>query len=99
MDLRASSHATALHIGMAALAVLLLGAAPADAQGDGGNGLQARYEAMKPALARSPFQRALLLESGPSGGTPQGDVYAVVEFPFDAVSAALQRAEHWCDML
>lgn len=101
MDIRAllhASHPIGTRLGAALLLALGGLVMPASAQG-GGEGLQARYEAMKPALARSPFQRALLLESGPSGGTPHGDVYAVVDFPFGAVSAALQRADHWCDML
>lgn len=75
----------------------LLSAGVAHAQT--GEALQAKYESMKPTLARSPFQRPLLLESGPSSKEPHGEVYAVVDSPFSSAAPALQRAEHWCDML
>jgi hypothetical protein len=61
--------------------------------------LASKYESIKPALARSPFQRPLLLESGASPSEPHGDVYAVVAHPFVSLATALQRADHWCEML
>eukprot|EP01035_Chromulina_nebulosa_P009405 gene9405-12715_t len=70
--------------------------APAPA---GGAGLRAQYEALATQLARSPFQRSLVLISGSSSSEPSGDVYAVVEHPFRHLSAALQRAEDWCGIL
>lgn len=69
------------------------------AQAQTGEALLARYDGMKPALAHSPFQRPLLLESGPSSSEPHGDVYAVIDYPFATAAAALQRADAWCDML
>ena len=61
--------------------------------------LRARHEAMREALATSPFGRPLLLQSSAGSDTPQGDAYAVLPHPFATVSAALQRAGHWCDLL
>lgn len=69
------------------------------AQAQNGEALLARYDGMKPALARSPFQRPLLLDSGPSASEPHGDVFAVIDYPFGTAAAALQRADRWCDML
>jgi hypothetical protein len=82
---------------LAVLALTLLGGAAA-APGDG-SALLSRYENLKPALARSPFQRPLLLESNASSSEPHGDVYAVIAEPFASLMPALQRAEHWCDIL
>jgi hypothetical protein len=85
------------------LAALLAGAAtglaacaPAAHAGEAQT-LQARYAALEPALAHSPFGRPLLLESRSSdGGATRGDVDAVVEQPFERVAAALRQAQSWC---
>lgn len=71
----------------------------ATAQTGASDDLRARYAALAPQLASSPFQRPLHLESSESSGSLRGDVYAVVEHPFAAVSASLGKSERWCDIL
>ncbi|MED5620710.1 hypothetical protein [Ideonella sp. BN130291] len=61
--------------------------------------LAARLEALRPELARSPFGRPLVLRANDSDTAPQGDVYAIIDRPIGAVSAALQTPAHWCEVL
>jgi hypothetical protein len=61
--------------------------------------LQARYIALREALADSPFHRPLYLESSEGGGELKGEVYARIDQPFAAVGAALQGMDRWCDIL
>jgi hypothetical protein len=61
--------------------------------------LHARYGELREALAQSPFQRPLVLQSGTSDSAPQGDVYAVMEQPFPALAAALREPASWCAIL
>ena len=79
-------------------AALLLGWGPALAQS--GDALLAKHQSLKPALAGSPFQRPLVLQSDNARpAAPQGDVYAVVDHPYATVKQALQRPASWCDVL
>jgi hypothetical protein len=86
---------TAARTAAVALAVALAGAA----QASDAASLRARFEALQPQLAASQFKRPLVLESSGSSREPSGSVFAVVDHPFRTVSAALQRGEHWCDMM
>ncbi len=61
--------------------------------------LRARHAALRPALADSPFDRPLHVESAVSGGEHSGEVYAVIEQPYGVVAPALARPAHWCDIL
>lgn len=71
-----------------------------DAYQDGAStALQARYAALKPALARSPLGRQLYLESSDGPRSLQGDVYAVMDAPAGVVSAALRQPQQWCEIL
>ncbi|XAH22123.1 hypothetical protein AAFF27_19175 [Xylophilus sp. GW821-FHT01B05] len=71
----------------------------AHAAGPGAAALQARYAELGPALQRSPFGRPLLLDSTEAAGQLSGRVQAVVDHPFDTVSAALQAPQSWCEVL
>lgn len=61
--------------------------------------LQAKYLSLSEQLQHNPFQRALTLDSSESSGDLKGDIYALVDYPFSTVSAALNGAEEWCDVL
>jgi hypothetical protein len=61
--------------------------------------LRARHAALQAQLAASLFGRPLQVESTVGGGAHNGDVYAVIEQPFDAVAPALARPASWCDIL
>lgn len=61
--------------------------------------MRARYAALGPRLAQSPFQRPIVLESDQGAGILRGEVHAVVGYPYAAVAAALESAAQWCDIL
>ncbi len=68
-------------------------------QAAGPAALRAKYTALRPVLADNPFRGPLYLESLESPAALQGEVHAVVEHPFGAVSAALGNPQHWCDVM
>lgn len=61
--------------------------------------LQAKFVELAPRLAHNPFKRPLVLLSDTSSSVLKGDVYAVVDHPFDQVSSGLNGSSHWCDVL
>jgi hypothetical protein len=61
--------------------------------------LLAQYASLGERLQNNPFQRALALDSSESSRSLKGDIYALVDYPFATVSAALNDPEHWCDVL
>jgi len=61
--------------------------------------LQAKYVSLGERLQHNPFRRALALDSSESSSDLKGDIYALVDHPFSTVSAALNGAEEWCDVL
>jgi hypothetical protein len=61
--------------------------------------LFAQYASLADRLHNSPFNRALHLDSSESDRSLRGDIYAIVEHPFAAVSVALRDPDHWCDVL
>jgi len=61
--------------------------------------LQAKYASLGERLRHNPFQRALALDSSESSSNLQGDIYALVDYPFSTFSSALNDAEDWCDVL
>jgi hypothetical protein len=66
---------------------------------DPGAALQARRAELANQLASNPFQRPLYIDSTEAPNDLKGDVFAVVEYPFAAVAAALRNADNWCDVL
>jgi hypothetical protein len=70
---------------------------PAQAQEAGA--LRKRHADLQAQLADNPFGRPLHVESTVSGAEHKGEIYAVIEQPFDVVAKALARPEHWCDIL
>lgn len=80
------------------LAALLALAGAARAQSP--EALHAGHEQRKGALAASPFQRPLLVESGAaSSNRPAGEIWAVLDQPFTQALPALQPAGAWCEIL
>jgi hypothetical protein len=83
-----------------ALCLLPTGVALAQTQtADAATALQARHASLQRALAQNQFGRSLYLDSAQSSGDLKGDIYAVVAHPFAKVNAALDEADHWCDIL
>jgi len=83
----------------AALLACAVGTAQAGTQASGAAALRARFAATQPLLADSPFGGPLVLESTEAPRLLQGDVYALVDHPFAAVSAALANPDRWCDVM
>jgi len=61
--------------------------------------LHAQYASLDKRLHHNAFRRTLALDSSESANDLEGDIYALVEYPFSTVSAALKAAEDWCDVL
>jgi hypothetical protein len=61
--------------------------------------LHAKYASLREQLQYNPFRRPLSLDSSESPDNLRGDIYALVDYPFSTVSAALHDAENWCDVL
>ncbi|MGJ7566712.1 hypothetical protein ACSFBM_22890 [Variovorax sp. GB1R11] len=76
-------------------------AAPAAtaAAANGGEALRAKLDALKPQLASNAFKRPLTIESNESADRLSGDVYALVDHPFNQVSGALREPAAWCQVL
>ena len=83
---------------MAAMSPLIFASA-AIADTASGAELQAKYLELTSRLAHNPFKRPLVLLSDASSNVLKGDVYAVVDHPFDQVSNNLAGPAHWCDVL
>jgi hypothetical protein len=97
----ASSITTLLRSAAVACA-LLLAAQAATAQAPrpaGAAELRARHAALRPQLEKNAFRGPIHIESVERPRSTQGDVYAVVNSPFAALSATLGDAAQWCDML
>ncbi len=61
--------------------------------------LRAKYTELGKQLLNNQFQRALYLDSVESSTDLKGEIYAVVDYPFATVNAALNNPAHWCDVL
>lgn len=61
--------------------------------------LRAKYTELDKQLRNNQFQRALYLDSAQSSKDLKGEIYAVVDYPFATVNAALNNPAHWCDVL
>jgi len=74
-------------------------AAAAPLEADPAAALRTRYAELSEELEQSPLQRGLYLESIERSGASQGDIYALVDYPFTTVSAAFTSPSGWCDAL
>lgn len=66
---------------------------------DGGAALRAKVDALKPQLARNAFKRPLTIASSETPDKLSGDIYALVDHPFNQVSGALREPAAWCQVL
>ena len=79
------------------IGVLALAAAPV-ASADQAE-LRAKYGELHDQLQNNSYQRPLHIISTEAGDTLRGDVYAVLNYPFQETSSALQDPADWCDIL
>ena len=61
--------------------------------------LRARYASHSAEIEKNRFGVPLDLQSEQTPDMLRGDVYALIEQPFDRTAAALTDASHWCDIL
>src|SRR5262245_33029218 len=66
---------------------------------DGAHSLRARYALLNEQLRDNQFGRPLYLDSLESSDDLKGDIYALVDYPFAAVNAALNDPAHWCEVM
>ena len=85
-----------LSLGLASL----LGLSALNAAAYAGPGeLRAKYGELRDQLRNNNFHRAIHIDSTQLGDTLKGDVYAVLDHPFNVVSEALKDPGDWCDIL
>ena len=96
--LRGRAGAAIRRLATLGLAVLLGAAAFGAMAGDAG-ALRAKYGELREVLRNNSFQRPLHIVSAQSGDTLRGEVYAVLDHPFDDLSTALADPSDWCDIL
>lgn len=61
--------------------------------------LRAKHSELNNHLLNNQFQRPLYLDSTESSHDLKGEIYAMVDYPFATVNAALNNPVHWCDVL
>ncbi|MFC5473813.1 hypothetical protein [Paraherbaspirillum soli] len=69
------------------------------AESDPGATLHAKYASLEEQLQRNQFGRPLVLDSVETPNRLKGDIYAIVEYPLDAVNTGLNNPDHWCDVM
>lgn len=79
-------------------AACLLAFASLQAHADAGE-LRARHDEMRDQLRNNNFGRQLHIDSAETSNSLQGDVYAVLDHPFERVKSALQDPDAWCDIM
>jgi hypothetical protein len=82
--------------GLGTACLLALGSVTA--QADAG-ALRTRYTELKPQLQSNSYGRQMFIDSTETSNSLQGDVYAVLDHPFDRVKAALEDPGAWCDIM
>ena len=58
-----------------------------------------QYKALNNALQNNPFKRPLVLKSSESSDALKGEIYAVLDYPFEQVNSGINNPDHWCDAL
>ena len=69
------------------------------AQADPATALREKFTSLGEQLRQNQFRRPLVVDSSEAPNGLQGDIHAIVAYPFGAVSAGLNRPEHWCDVM
>jgi hypothetical protein len=96
IDALASATSRLLRLALACL----LGLAALDASAYSGPAdLRSKYGELREELRNNNFQRPLHIDSSESGDTLNGDVYAVLDHSFAAVSGSLKNPADWCDIM
>jgi hypothetical protein len=58
-----------------------------------------KFASLEEQLHQNQFKRPVVLDSAETFNGLKGDIYATVDYPFTEVSAGLNNADHWCDVM
>ena len=61
--------------------------------------LRGRHEALRDALASSPFRRPLVVQSTAANDELKGEIHAVIDQPFSHTVQMLKDKARWCDVV
>jgi hypothetical protein len=61
--------------------------------------LRSKYTELKPALQGNSYGRPMHIDSSQGSNSLQGDVYAVLDHPYDQVKEAMTDPGAWCDIM
>jgi len=61
--------------------------------------LLAKLEELAPRLKKNQFNRPIVLNSEESTNQLRGDIFALIDAPFERVSMALMTSDNWCEVL
>jgi hypothetical protein len=75
-----------------------LAAAALNAMADAGD-LRAKYAQLQPQLRSNAFHRPIAIDSAEAGDTLKGDIYAVLNYPYETLNRSLQKPGDWCAIL
>lgn len=84
---------------LAAALVLAAFGARAASDAEPATALRSDYERLSEPLQKNPFERPLVLYSLETTEGLQGDIYAVVAYPFSTVSTGLKNPSNWCEVM
>lgn len=79
--------------------VLVLFISSAGAGSPASDALRTRFASARQQALRIVVDKQVFLQSAEVSGRLQGEVYALLDHPFDDISHTLGRADHWCDIL
>ena len=89
---------SSIALSMALTLCLTISTARAEPAPDAAQDLRASYETLRPELANNQYKRPLHLESRDNANVLQGTIYAVLDYSFAKVDAALSDPSSWCDV-
>jgi hypothetical protein len=69
------------------------------AHADSAQNLANKYSSLSERLAQNQFMRPVVLDSAETPNQVTGEIYAVIDHPFAAVSKGLINPDHWCDVM
>jgi hypothetical protein len=81
---------------LAALTLCAAFAAPVQAAP---SDLRSKYNELQAELRNNSFHRPLHVDSAETGNNIRGEVYALLDHPFDDVKAAMKDPRDWCEIL
>jgi hypothetical protein len=61
--------------------------------------LRAKYTELREQLRSNAYQRPIYIDSAEAGDTLKGDIYAVLDRPYETLSRSLENPNDWCAIL